>query len=57
MNKKIVLCPVCGKENEVFGNGFYGSYQCQHCTKSSVWFNLWGQQVCSPEEQMQCEDW
>lgn len=59
MKGEVVICPVCGEENEVYGSGFYGTYECQHCStdEDQVWFNGWGQSVCSPEEQVQCEDW
>lgn len=54
MDERKVICPDCGCENEVFGNGFYGTWQCCRCGN---WFNAFGQSVIPPEEQVLCDDW
>lgn len=43
----------CGKVFELT-DMFYGSCQCPGCQK---WYNLFGQEVCSPIEQTHCYDW
>lgn len=42
------------------GNIFYLSdefYGCGECPRCHQWYNLFGQEVISPEEQMELEEW
>ena len=59
MREHEIVCPYCGRNVTVYGNGFYGTWMCPECStdEEEHWFNWAGQEVVPPEQQVLCEDW
>lgn len=43
---KYLICPNCGEKVILFGEGYYGAYQCSNCGR---YYNIFGQELNDPQ--------